>query len=80
MVSPAAAQLAEDFGITSTVMVAMTISIFVLAYGAFRLFPFFTSYFAFGTRGRGDALWRCADEGGGQDVNSNADAVLFCLI
>lgn len=40
MVSPAAQQLADDFGITSTVMVAMTISIFVLAYGTFAFFYF----------------------------------------
>ncbi|EIM84122.1 MFS polyamine transporter [Stereum hirsutum FP-91666 SS1] len=38
MVSPAAQQLADDFGITSTVMVAMTISIFVLAYAVGPLF------------------------------------------
>ena len=34
MVAPAASQLAEELGITSTVVVAMTVSIFVLAYGA----------------------------------------------
>ena len=33
MVAPAAEQVAEHFGITNNVMIAMTISIFVLAYG-----------------------------------------------
>jgi hypothetical protein len=33
MVAPAAQQVAEYFGITNNVMIAMTISIFVLAYG-----------------------------------------------
>ena len=33
MIAPAADQVAEQFGITSNVLVAMTTSIFVLGYG-----------------------------------------------
>ncbi len=33
MVAPAALQIAEDLGITATVEVSMTLSIYVLAYG-----------------------------------------------
>ena len=33
MIAPAAAQVAEEFGITSNVLVAMTTSIFILGYG-----------------------------------------------
>jgi MFS family permease len=33
MIAPAAAQLAEVFGITSSVLVAMSTSIFVIGYG-----------------------------------------------
>jgi hypothetical protein len=34
MVAPASETIAQQFEITSTVLIAMTISIFVLAYGA----------------------------------------------
>ena len=33
MIAPASDQLAQDFGITSSVIIALTTSIFVLAYG-----------------------------------------------
>jgi hypothetical protein len=33
MVAPASGQIAEDFAITSKAVVAMTVSVFVLAYG-----------------------------------------------
>lgn len=33
MVAPATEQIAREFGITSSVVLAMTVSIFVLAYG-----------------------------------------------
>jgi hypothetical protein len=33
MIAPASAQLASDFGITSSVLTAMTISVFILGYG-----------------------------------------------
>lgn len=35
MIAPAASQVAEQFGITSSVLVAMTTSIFVLGYGEY---------------------------------------------
>ena len=34
MIAPASSKVAEEFGITSAVMIAMTTSIFILAYGA----------------------------------------------
>jgi hypothetical protein len=37
MVAPAASQIAIDFGITSTVLIAMTTSVFVLGFGKPRL-------------------------------------------
>ncbi len=37
MVAPAALQIAEDLGITATVEVSMTLSIYVLAYGEHRI-------------------------------------------
>ena len=37
MIAPAAAQVAEEFGITSNVLVAMTTSIFILGYGEYFL-------------------------------------------
>lgn len=40
MVAPASDQLAASFGITNNAVIALTTSIFVLAYGAFNLFPF----------------------------------------
>lgn len=59
MVSPAAQQLADDFGITSTVMVAMTISIFVLAYGTFAFFYFiYLRGGGFNDVVKGSVLWR----------------------
>lgn len=36
MVAPASEQIAVEFGIGSTALVAMTISVFVLGYGASR--------------------------------------------
>ena len=38
MISPAAAQVAEELGITSSALVAMTTSIFILGYGENFLF------------------------------------------
>ena len=38
MIAPAAAQVAEELGITSNVLVAMTTSIFVLGYGEYFLY------------------------------------------
>ena len=35
MIAPAAAQVAEEFGITNNVLVAMTTSIFILGYGEY---------------------------------------------
>ena len=35
MIAPAAAQLAEELGITSTALIAMTTSIFILGYGEY---------------------------------------------
>jgi hypothetical protein len=39
MIAPASEQLAENFDIHSTVMVAMTVSVFVLGYGGYLSFP-----------------------------------------
>ena len=39
MIAPAAAQVAEDLGITSNALVAMTTSIFILGYGEYYIFP-----------------------------------------
>lgn len=39
MVAPAAAQLGADFGITNSAILAMTISVFVLAYGTLLASP-----------------------------------------
>jgi hypothetical protein len=40
MVAPAASQVAEQLGITSNALVAMTTSIFVLGYGEYFLLYF----------------------------------------
>ena len=37
MVAPASRQIAQQFGITSTVLIAMTVSVFVLGYGVLSL-------------------------------------------
>lgn len=42
MLAPVSDQIAQEFGITSTVLIAMITSIFLLAYGAssvFRIMP-----------------------------------------
>ena len=50
MIAPAAAQVAEEFGITSNVLVAMTTSIFILGYGEYFLLrsarPRFLTFFS----------------------------------
>lgn len=38
MIAPAANQLAEELGITSSALVAMTTSIFILGYGEYLLY------------------------------------------
>lgn len=38
MIAPAANQVAEQFGITNNVLVAMTTSIFVLGYGKYFVY------------------------------------------
>ena len=38
MIAPASAQVAEQLGITSNVLVAMTTSIFILGYGEYTYF------------------------------------------
>jgi hypothetical protein len=38
MIAPAANQVAEQFGITSNVLIAMTTSIFILGYGKYFLY------------------------------------------
>ncbi len=38
MIAPAANDMSREFGITSSVVTALTISVFVLAYGAFMSF------------------------------------------
>ena len=42
MIAPASRQLAERFDIHSTVLLAMTTSVFVLAYGAYPSFSYTT--------------------------------------
>ena len=40
MIAPASEQLAEQFDIHSTVLLAMTTSVFVLGYGVYLSFPY----------------------------------------
>lgn len=41
MVAPATEQIAREFGITNTVIIAMTTSVFVLAFGEYLVFSRF---------------------------------------